>query len=452
MTSSGDALWQQALQSLNAKLSKEIFETWLAATEVHQSDAHTLIISVPTEVALDHINKYLLETIVQTVALLAAHPVKVSFIRVEPTKRQIGETAHSGFHHTQDEFSAHQQQFNPKFTFDSFVIGERNRLAHAASIAVSERPAQNYNPFFMYGGVGLGKTHLMHAIGQHALELNASTKVVYITSETFLNEFVAALQTNTIDEFRNKYRKVDILLIDDIQFISGKESTQEEFFHTFNALHGDHKQIVITSDRPPKAIEHLEDRLRSRFSGGLIIDIKPPEFETRVAILRKKAKAEGIDISNDVLSLIASKVETNVRELAGALIRVIAFSSMMNRDIDTMLVEEALIDIAPQNAKQPLSILDVQKVVCSYYHLRLDDLVSRSRQKDIAYPRQVAMYLARKLTGLSLPKIGKEFGGRDHTTVLYAYDKITSDINTDGRMEQLIRQLTDSLDVHITRG
>ena len=452
MTSSGDALWQQALQSLNAKLSKEIFETWLAATEVHQSDAHTLIISVPTEVALDHINKYLLETIVQTVTILAAHPVNVSFVRIEPTKRQIGETPHSGLHHPQDEFSAHQQQFNPKFTFDSFVIGERNRLAHAASIAVSERPAQNYNPFFMYGGVGLGKTHLMHAIGQHALELNASTKVVYITSETFLNEFVAALQTNTIDEFRNKYRKVDILLIDDIQFISGKESTQEEFFHTFNALHGDHKQIVITSDRPPKAIEHLEDRLRSRFSGGLIIDIKPPEFETRVAILRKKAKAEGIDISNDVLSLIASKVETNVRELAGALIRVIAFSSMMNRDIDTMLVEEALIDIAPQNAKQPLSILDVQKVVCSYYHLRLDDLVSRSRQKDIAYPRQVAMYLARKLTGLSLPKIGKEFGGRDHTTVLYAYDKITSDINTDGRMEQLIRQLTDSLDVHITRG
>ncbi len=452
MTSSGGALWQQALQALNAKLSKEIFETWLAATEVHQSDAHTLIISVPTEVALDHINKYLLETIVQTVTILAAHPVNVSFVRIEPTKRQIGETPHSGLHHPQDEFSAHQQQFNPKFTFDSFVIGERNRLAHAASIAVSERPAQNYNPFFMYGGVGLGKTHLMHAIGQHALELNASTKVVYITSETFLNEFVAALQTNTIDEFRNKYRKVDILLIDDIQFISGKESTQEEFFHTFNALHGDHKQIVITSDRPPKAIEHLEDRLRSRFSGGLIIDIKPPEFETRVAILRKKAKAEGIDISNDVLSLIASKVETNVRELAGALIRVIAFSSMMNRDIDTMLVEEALIDIAPQNAKQPLSILDVQKVVCSYYHLRLDDLVSRSRQKDIAYPRQVAMYLARKLTGLSLPKIGKEFGGRDHTTVLYAYDKITSDINTDGRMEQLIRQLTDSLDVHITRG
>ena len=452
MTSSGGALWQQALQALNAKLSKEIFETWLAATEVHQSDAHTLIISVPTEVALDHINKYLLETIVQTVTILAAHPVNVSFVRIEPTKRQIGETPHSGLHHPQDEFSAHQQQFNPKFTFDSFVIGERNRLAHAASIAVSERPAQNYNPFFMYGGVGLGKTHLMHAIGQHALELNASTKVVYITSETFLNEFVAALQTNTIDEFRNKYRKVDILLIDDIQFISGKESTQEEFFHTFNALHGDHKQIVITSDRPPKAIEHLEHRLRSRFSGGLIIDIKPPEFETRVAILRKKAKAEGIDISNDVLSLIASKVETNVRELAGALIRVIAFSSMMNRDIDTMLVEEALIDIAPQNAKQPLSILDVQKVVCSYYHLRLDDLVSRSRQKDIAYPRQVAMYLARKLTGLSLPKIGKEFGGRDHTTVLYAYDKITSDINTDGRMEQLIRQLTDSLDVHITRG
>ncbi|MHB1630560.1 MAG: chromosomal replication initiator protein DnaA, partial [Bacilli bacterium] len=247
-------------------------------------------------------------------------------------------------------------------------------------------------------------------------------------------------------------RKVEIILIDDIQFISGKESTQEEFFHTFNALHGDHKQIVITSDRPPKAIEHLEDRLRSRFSGGLIIDIKPPEFETRVAILKKRAKAEGIDISNDVLNLIASKVETNVRELAGALIRVIAFSSMMNRDIDTALVEEALVDIAPENARRPLSILDVQKAVCSHYHMRLDELVSRSRQKNIAYPRQIAMYLARELTGLSLPKIGKEFGGRDHTTVLYAYDKITTDISVDRRVEQLVRKLTDNLDVHTTRG
>ncbi len=452
MTSSGGALWQQALQALNTKLPKEIFETWLAATEVYHSDPHTLIISVPTEVALDHINKYLLETIVQTVVALAGRTIEVSFVRIEPTKSQIGERSHAGLPAAHDDFNVHSQQFNPKYTFDTFVIGERNRLAHAASIAVSERPAQNYNPFFMYGGVGLGKTHLMHAIGQHALELNASAKVVYITSETFLNEFVTALQMNTIDEFRNKYRKVDILLIDDIQFISGKESTQEEFFHTFNALHGDHKQIVITSDRPPKAIEHLEDRLRSRFSGGLIIDIKPPEFETRVAILKKKAKAEGIDISNDVLNLIASKVETNVRELAGALIRVIAFSSMMNRDIDTSLVEEALVDIAPENASRPLSILDVQKAVCSHYHMRLDDLVSRSRQKNIAYPRQIAMYLARQLTGLSLPKIGKEFGGRDHTTVLYACDKITTDINADRRVEQLIRKLTDNLDVHTTKG
>ncbi|MHB1681715.1 MAG: chromosomal replication initiator protein DnaA [Bacilli bacterium] len=452
MTSSGGALWQQALHTLNAKLSKEIFETWLAATEVHHSDPQTLMISVPTAVALDHINKHLLPAIVQTVNMLAGHPVEVSFVRVEPAKKVTGGGSNSGNQSAEDDYAGQQHQFNSKYTFDTFVIGERNRLAHAASVAVSEKPAQNYNPFFMYGGVGLGKTHLMHAIGQHALELNASARVVYITSETFLNEFVTALQTSTIDEFRNKYRKVDILLIDDIQFISGKESTQEEFFHTFNALHGDHKQIVITSDRPPKAIEHLEDRLRSRFSGGLIIDIKPPEFETRVAILRKKAKAEGIEISNDVLSLIASKVETNVRELAGALIRVIAFSSMMNRDIDTMLVEEALIDIAPENSKRPLSILDVQKVVCTHYHLRIDDLVSRSRQKDIAYPRQIAMYLARKLTGLSLPKIGKEFGGRDHTTVLYAYDKITSEINSDGRMEQLIRQLTDNLDVHTTRG
>ncbi|PWI56839.1 chromosomal replication initiator protein DnaA [Sulfoacidibacillus thermotolerans] len=443
----GHQIWEQTVRVLQGILEKSVFETWIHLTDAHSFDGHHLIIRVPSPMALDHINKYLLDTIQEAISVVTPEPVTVSFVLEENQAHRSQKHKDYREHPFEDEFT-NQTPFNPKYTFDTFVIGERNRLAHAASIAVAERPAQNYNPFFLYGGVGLGKTHLMHAIGQHALRMNANAKVVYISCETFVNEFVTALQTRTIDDFRNKYRRADILLIDDIQFIAGKESTQEEFFHTFNTLHNDHKQIVITSDRPPKDIERLENRLRSRFSGGLIIDVKPPEFETRVAILRKKAKAEGFSIDNEALNLIATKVETNVRELEGALIRVIAYSSMMNRDIDALLVEEALTDILPADAKRPLTVADIQRVVCSHFQIQLEDMVSRGRQKEIAYPRQLAMYLTRTLTDLSLPKIGREFGGRDHTTVLHACEKISEDLKNDAKLQLLIHQLTDQLVIH----
>ena len=442
MQSSGDSIWESALQVLENQLGTVVFQTWFAATKVDSMNGDQLLIKVPTEVALDHIQRNYYPAIQNAVNIIEKQPLQIRLILSQDTIIKPGAKNTYNMHH---DNLINIPQFNPRYTFDTFVIGDRNRLAHAASIAVSERPAQNYNPFFLYGGVGLGKTHLMHAIGQHALDINSRAKIVYNTSETFVNEFVTALQMGTIDEFRNKYRKVDILLIDDIQFIAGKEGTQEEFFHTFNALHTEHKQIVITSDRPPKDIQHLEDRLRSRFSGGLIIDIKPPEFETRVAILQKKAKAEGIELPDDVFLYIANKIESNVRELEGALIRVFAYSSMMNKDVDLPLAQEALVELVPENVAKALTIHDIQRAVCDQFHIKPDELRSRTRQKDIVYPRQIAMYIARELTGLSLPKIGKEFGGRDHTTVLHAINKLEKDIKCDPQVSKIVGKLLERL-------
>lgn len=443
MKMSGESLWEKTLQAMQRKLDRVKFETWLATTQFDRFDfdARQIIIKVSTEVALNHIQKSLYEDLQNTVNAMSEQPLQLIFA----LKAKEKTTPHQFLASNTNNPLLNIPQFNPRYTFETFVIGERNRLAHAASIAVSERPAQNYNPFFLYGGVGLGKTHLMHAIGQHAVEINPRTNIVYTTSETFVNEFVTALQLGTIDGFRNKFRKVDILLIDDIQFIAGKESTQEEFFHTFNALHAERKQIVITSDRPPKEIQHLEDRLRSRFSGGLIIDIKPPEFETRVAILLKKAKSEGIEIPDQVIHYIANKIESNVRELEGALIRVFAYSSMMNMDIDLALSQEALIDLVPENQTRSLTVQDIQRAVCDQFHIKTDEIRSRSRQREIAYPRQIAMYLTRELTDLSLPKIGKEFGGRDHTTVIHAIEKINQDMKADKQVEKIVKLLKDKL-------
>ena len=444
MQTSGESLWEKTLQVLENKLGNVVFQTWLAATKVDSLSEDQLVIKVPTEVALDHIQKNLYSDIHNAIHLIENQPIKIKLILSnDANSKSITKGTYNN--HTNHDNFIPIAQFNPRYTFETFVIGDRNRLAHAASIAVSERPAQNYNPFFLYGGVGLGKTHLMHAIGQHALEINSRAKIVYNTSETFVNEFVTALQLGTINDFRNKYRKVDILLIDDIQFIAGKEGTQEEFFHTFNALHTEHKQIVITSDRPPKDIQHLEDRLRSRFSGGLIIDIKPPEFETRVAILQKKAKSEGIELPDNVFLYIANKIESNVRELEGALIRVFAYSSMMNKDIDLSLAQAAIVELVPENIAKALTIHDIQRAVCDQFHIKTDDLRSRSRQRDVVYPRQIAMYIARELTGLSLPKIGKEFGGRDHTTVMHAISKMTKEIQKDDQVAKLVNKLKERL-------
>ncbi len=338
---------------------------------------------------------------------------------------------------------------NPKYTFETFVVGNNNRLAHAAALAVAETPPgeKTYNPLFIYGGVGLGKTHLMHAIGHHVLKLYPDTKVMYVTSEVFTNELIAAIRDEKTDEFRMKYRNVDVLLIDDIQFLGGKERTQEEFFHTFNTLYEANKKIILSSDRPPKEINTLEDRLRSRFEWGLITDIQPPDYETRIAILSKKCQLEGTQVPQHILEFIASKIDTNIRELEGALNKILAYSKLMapDKEITLELAEKALKEFIDTNSKKELTIEDIQAEVASYFNIKLEDFKSSRRSRNVAFPRQIAMYLARELTNVSLPKIGEAFGGKDHTTVLHACEKIKELINKDTNIRNTVENLKKRL-------
>ncbi len=330
---------------------------------------------------------------------------------------------------------------NPKYIFSTFVIGNSNRLAHAASLAVSEAPAQVYNPFFIYGGVGLGKTHLMHAIGHRIKENNPNIKVVYISSEKFTNELINSIISGNPESFRQRYRNIDVLLVDDIQFLSKKEHTQEEFFHTFNTLHDANKQIIISSDRPPREIQTLEDRLRSRFEWGLITDIQPPDLETRIAVLRKKAMIESLNVPNEVIVYIASRIENNIRELEGALIRVVAYASLNNQPIDIDLATEALKDIFPNGRPKQITTDLIKDIVAAHFKLKLEDLSAKKRTRNVAFPRQIAMYLCRELTETSLPKIGEIFGGRDHTTVIHAHDKIHRERNSDAKLNNTVKEL-----------
>lgn len=336
------------------------------------------------------------------------------------------------------------ESLNSKYTFDSFIIGKGNQMAHAAALVVCERPGQLYNPLFFYGGVGLGKTHLMQAIGNQYKELNPNARVKYITSENFTNEMITSLRTNSQQEFRDRYRNVDLLLVDDIQFFADKEATQEEFFHTFNALYNNQKQIVLTSDRQPTEIKDLQERLVSRFVSGLPVDITPPDLETRIAILSKKAETIGIDISADTLSYLAGQIDSNVRELEGALTRVQAYSLMQGEDISTNLAAEALRNYSSGTKEKLLSIHNIQEEVARYYKISLDDLIGKKRTKTIAEPRQIAMYLARELTNSSLPKIGSAFG-KDHSTVLHAYDKISKEYQAHGNITREINELKKKL-------
>lgn len=334
---------------------------------------------------------------------------------------------------------------NPKYVFDNFVIGGSNQFAHAAALAVAENLGKVYNPLFLYGGVGLGKTHLMHAIGNKIKKVNPHLKILYISSEKFTNELINSIRDGNPEAFRQKYRNIDCLLVDDIQFLSKKEHTQEEFFHTFNTLYEANKHIIISSDRQPKEIPTLEDRLRSRFEWGLITDIQAPDLETRIAILRKKALIEKIEVPNDIILLIASRIDNNIRELEGALIRVMAYSSINKVPITMETAQVALKDVFPEVQKKLVTIERVQEVVSSYYKLKLEDFSVKKRTRNIAFPRQVAMYLCREMTGASLPRIGELFGGRDHTTVLHAYEKINKERMADSKLDQVIKELTGKI-------
>lgn len=337
------------------------------------------------------------------------------------------------------------ETLNPKYTFDTFVVGSGNRFPHAAALAAASEPAAVYNPLFLYGGVGLGKTHLMQAIGHYVLKHHPHLHVVYVSSERFTNDLINALQTKSMVEFRQRYRSVDVLLIDDIHFVAGKESTQEEFFHTFNALYQANKQIVISSDRPPKEIPTLEDRLRSRFEWGLTADVQAPDIETRVAILRQKARNEGYSVPDEVLDFIASHIQSNIRELEGALIRVIAFSSLHHRPLSVELAAEALKEILPDTQPKPITMPRIQEIVASHFGIKVADLKGKRRSRAVTLPRQIAMYLCRELTDASLPRIGEEFGGRDHTTVMHACEKIRKDSESDAAFMGTIQALIDRI-------
>src|SRR5690625_4309575 len=440
-----EELWAATLNNIEQKISKPSFDTWLKNTEARTIDEETIIIDVPNEFARDWLEGHYTNLIREILYDLTGAELTVKFVIpntevVEPQEKKEEKKQVQPVR----EISP-STMLNPKYTFETFVIGAGNRFAHAASLAVAEAPANAYNPLFIYGGVGLGKTHLMHAIGHYVQETNPEANVLYLTSEKFTNEFINAIMDNKATDFRNIYRNVDVLLVDDIQFLAGKEQTQEEFFHTFNALHEDNKQIIISSDRPPKEIPTLEDRLRSRFEWGLITDITPPDLETRIAILSKKAKAEGLEIPNEVMLYIANQIDTNIRELEGALIRVVAYSSLVNADIDTPLAVEALRDIIPNHQPKKITVAAIQKLVAQEYGIQIEDFAARKRTHSIAFPRQIAMYLSRKLTELSLPKIGEEFGGRDHTTVMHACTKIEELLEEDPEFKNTLNSLEEKL-------
>lgn len=441
-----EEIWAATLSKMESKVSKPSFETWLRNTKPKDLKNGIMTVTVLNEFTRDWLEGQYTAIINEILFELTGSELQTKFVVPDDESEQTEPAQPKNkLPDAKQHADSSKSVLNPKYTFDTFVIGAGNRFAHAASLAVAEAPAHAYNPLFIYGGVGLGKTHLMQAIGHFVKEHNPDAKVVYLSSEKFTNEFIDAIMDNKSAQFRNKYRNVDILLIDDIQFIAGKESTQEEFFHTFNALHEENKQIIISSDRPPKEIPTLEDRLRSRFEWGLITDITPPDLETRIAILTKKAKAEGLDIPNEVMLYIANQIDTNIRELEGALIRVVAYSSLVNEDIDAQLAADALKDIIPSNRPKAITVQSIQEAVGEKYNVKLEDFAAKKRTKSIAFPRQIAMYLSRKLTDLSLPKIGEEFGGRDHTTVIHAFDKISKMIAEDTLLHKEIEELTEQL-------
>lgn len=439
-------LWQHILKILSNELNNDMsFNTVLKPSRLAALNDGRAVIEVPNDFIKSVIERRYLNLIKDIFNSVLKQNTSVE-VRINPTGFD-SELVQENLPISDDtsEVKSFSDDLTPslnqKYTFDTFVVGNSNRFAHAASQAVAESPAKAYNPFFIYGGVGLGKTHLMHAIGHYILQQDPNCKVVYLSSEKFTNELINSIRDDKNVEFRNKYRTIDVLLIDDIQFIAGKERTQEEFFHTFNALHDANKQLVISSDRPPKEIPTLEERLRSRFEWGLITDIQPPDFETRIAILQKKAMMENLIVPNDVINFIATKIETNIRELEGALIRVVAYSSLTNCPIDMQLAEQVLKDLIPNKKPKQVTSVQIVKEVGNYFSINPEDFKSKKRTKDLAFARQVAMYLCCELTDLSLPKIGEEFGGRDHTTVIHARDKITSDMQQDIQLLNAIESI-----------
>ncbi|MFW5890796.1 MAG: chromosomal replication initiator protein DnaA [bacterium] len=441
-------IWVEVLDIIKEDLNNVSYTTWFKPIKPLKLDGNKVYLQAPEEFLRNMITRrynnllqnsfnHILEKEVEVKILIPGEDIEEDKNNIQPKKYQP-DKKEKKYNHSIKSF------LNPKYKFDTFIIGNSNRFAHAASLAVAESPSSAYNPLFLYGGVGLGKTHLMHAIGHYITSNNANAKILYVTSEKFTNDLINSIKDDKNDEFRNKYRKIDVLLVDDIQFIAGKERTQEEFFHTFNTLHSDNKQIIISSDRPPKEIPTLEDRLRSRFEWGLTADVQAPDLETRIAILRKKAEQENYDVQNEVIEYIANNIQSNIRKLEGALIRLYAYSSLTNKSVDLSLAEEALKHLISDDKKE-ITIEDIKKVIATYFNLTLDEINSKKKPQRISFPRQIGMYLSRKHTEHSLPKIGEGFGGRDHSTVLHAYNKIEEMLESDLDLQKKVDEIESEL-------
>ena len=450
-------IWQQTLSLVEQEMIRPSFDTWIKVLSPLSFENGVFEIGTHRQIVKEWVETRYLSMIRKAMETVLNQPVLITLSIIPPDATQAQENptppivpaSQTSVFSKQTVVSSspirideNPSPLNPKYTFDSFVIGNSNRFAHAASLAVTEMPAKVYNPFFIYGGVGLGKTHLMHAIGHRIMQIHPENKVLYISSEKFTNDFINAIMSGHPESFRNRYRSIDVLLIDDIQFLAKKEQTQEEFFHTFNALHEANKQIIFSSDRPPKEIPTLEDRLRSRFEWGLTTDIQSPDLETRIAILRKKAMLENITMPNDVIVYISTRIDNNIRELEGAFNRVNAFSFLNRKPITIEMAMESLKDLFPKDKTNRVTPQRIQEIVAMHFRIKIDDLISKRRTRNVTVPRQLAMYLCREMTDWSLPKIGEIFGGRDHTTVIHAYEKVNRERQEDNRISSLLTEIS----------
>jgi chromosomal replication initiator protein len=432
--------WQAARGQLQMEMPKAAFDTWVRNAEFVSYEDGSFMIGVPNAYARDWLQSRLTSTVTRLLTGMMNRTIEVRFAVWQNGNKPAEPQEEAGQDEDYDSVT-HHPCLNPRYSFENYVVGPSNRLAHAASMAVAEKPAQAYNPLFLYGGVGLGKTHLLHAIGN--LCHRRGMQVLYVSSEEFTNDLINAIRIHNTPAFREKYRRCDVLLVDDIQFIAGKESTQEEFFHTFNTLHGQDKQLVLSSDRPPKALATLEERLTSRFEWGLTADIQPPDFETRLAILRSKAERISCKMPDDLMALIARRVQSNIRELEGGLTRVAAFADLSGLPYSPQLVETALADLLPRRSE--MNPTEILRRVAETFNVSVDSLLSRDRSRSVALPRQVAMYLMREEANISLPQIGEALGGRDHTTVMYGCEKVTEMLEQDDRLRRQVIEIKDRL-------
>ena len=439
-------IWPEVVTVLRERLGKQNFESWIKPLGVASPAKNELVLKAPNKLHCQWLKEHFIAIIEDTVAAIAGYEVTVTLsVDQNPPSEKLPHPANVQTERGREKIHR-QNNLIPQYRFEDFVIGASNQFAHAASLAVANKPGETYNPLFIYGGVGLGKTHLVNAIGHRTAARRPTTKILYLSSESFMNELIASIRRDRMDEFKRKFRNIDVLIVDDVQFIGGKERTQEEFFHTFNSLYEAHKQIVITADKFPKEIPGLEDRLRNRFEWGLIADIQPPDMETRVAILQKKAENVNVLLPHEVAIFLATHIDSNVRELEGALTRLGAFASMTNALITLDFTKEVLRNLL-KGAERDLTVESIQRITCDFYHINLGDLKAKRRTRNIALPRQVAMYLCRKHTATSFPTIGDKFGGRDHSTVIHASKTIEKKIKADPSMQSAIASLERNLNI-----